>query len=97
MIMNFNLIINWRTFYYQHIDSDIKQCKEVRKWTTWQGEDYATECLLDYFSRQKELDVDPYAIQQIELAGQLKNTDAINVDGAQSMFVLTRNKTEILS
>ena len=88
MIMNFNLIINWRTF---------NLIINWRKWTTWQGEDYATECLLDYFSRQKELDVDPYAIQQIELAGQLKNTDAINVDGAQSMFVLTRNKTEILS
>ena len=40
-------------------------------------------------SQQKELDADPKAIQQIELAGQLKNTDGVNADGEQSMFVLT--------
>ena len=34
-------------------------------------------------TRQKELDVDPKAIQQRELVGQLKNIDV------QSMFVLT--------
>ena len=40
-------------------------------------------------SRSKELDADPKAIQQIEFVGQLKNTDGINADGTQSMFVLT--------
>ena len=40
-------------------------------------------------SQQKELDADPKAIQQIELAGQLKNTDGVNADGEQSRFVLT--------
>ena len=40
-------------------------------------------------SRQKELDADSKAIQQIETFGQLKNTDTVNVDGTQSMFVLT--------
>ena len=40
-------------------------------------------------SQQNELDADPKAIQQIELAGQLKNTDGVNADGEQSMFVLT--------
>ena len=40
-------------------------------------------------SQQKELDADPKAIQQIELARQLKNTDGVNADGEQSMFVLT--------
>ena len=40
-------------------------------------------------SGQKELDADPKAIQQIEFVGQLKNLDSINVDGTQSMFVLT--------
>ena len=39
-------------------------------------------------SQQNELDADPKAIQQIELAGQLKNTDGVNADGEQSMFVL---------
>ena len=40
-------------------------------------------------SRQKELDANPKAIQQIEFVGQLKNVDGINADGTQSMLVLT--------
>ena len=40
-------------------------------------------------SRQKELDADPNAIQQIEFVEQLKNKDGINADGKQSMFILT--------
>ena len=38
-------------------------------------------------SRQKELDADPKAIQQIELAGQLRNVDGINADRTQSIYV----------
>ena len=40
-------------------------------------------------SRTKDLDADPKAIRVIEFVGQLKNTDGVNADGAQSMFVLT--------
>ena len=40
-------------------------------------------------SRQKELDADPKAIQQIEFVAQIKNVDGINADGMESMFVLT--------
>ena len=39
-------------------------------------------------SRQKQLDADPKAIQEIELVGQWKNVDGINADGADSMFIL---------
>ena len=39
-------------------------------------------------SRQKELDVDPKAIQQIDLVGQLKNMDGVNADGAEFMVIL---------
>ena len=39
-------------------------------------------------SRQKELDVDPKAIQQIDLVEQLKNIDGINADGAELMVIL---------
>ena len=80
---------NRKSFYYQAIDSDIKWYKEIRKLTTGQGEDYTIGCLLDYnyiknhyrliavdLSRQKELDADPKAIQQIEFVGQLKTPDA---------------------
>ena len=38
------------------------------------------------FSRLKELDADPKAIQQIEFIGQLKNIDVINFYGTQNMF-----------
>ena len=37
-------------------------------------------------SRQKELDADPKAIQQVEFVEQLKNTDDVNTDGTQPMF-----------
>ena len=40
-------------------------------------------------SRQKELDADPKAIQEIEFVDQLKNVDGTNPDGTQNMFVLT--------
>ena len=39
-------------------------------------------------SRQKELDADPKAIQQIEFVEQLKNPDNVTVAN-ESMFVLT--------
>ena len=41
------------------------------------------------FTIQKELDADPKAIYQIEFVWHLKNTDGVNADGRQSMFVLT--------
>ena len=40
-------------------------------------------------SRQKELDADTKAIQQIEFVEQIKKTDDINVDREQTKFVLT--------
>ena len=46
-----------------------------------------------YLSRQKELDADPKANQQIEFVGQLKklndNGNATDIDPDQNMFVLT--------
>ena len=99
IINDHNVFINRKNIYDQAIDSDIKRFEEIRKLTTGQGEDYTTGCLLDYdyvkshykliavdLSRQKELDVDPKAIQQIELIGQLKKLDAD--DDVESMFIL---------
>ena len=58
---------------------------EIKKTVTGQGDDYTTGCLLDYqyfqdhyqviaidLSKQKELDTDSRAIQQIEFYGMLK-------------------------
>ena len=61
----------------------------MRKVSTGQGDDYTTVCLLDFayfeknyrliaadFSKEKVLDADPRAIQQIIFTGKLKSTIA---------------------
>ena len=101
IIKNYNVIINGKNFYDQAIHSDIKWYEEIKKLTTWWGEDYTSAYLLDYdninnhyrllavdLSRQKELDADPKALQQTEYVRQLKNRDNAVVAN-ESMFVLT--------
>ena len=93
-IKNYKVGINKTSFHHQPTDSDIKRYEEIRKLTTEQGEDYEYNknqyrLIAVGLSRQKELDVDAKAIQQIEFVGQLKNVDSVNADDAQPMFVLT--------
>ena len=77
-IKNDNALIDGRNFYDQPINDLIKQYDEVRKVSTGQGDDYTTGCLLNYayfkhsyrliaadLSKQKALDADPRATQQI--------------------------------
>ena len=100
------MINSGKRFYDQRIDSDIKRYEKIRKLTTGQVEGYTTGSLLDYeyiknhyrliafdLNRQRKLDVDAKAIQQIEFVGQLKK---IGADGSaadsgndQSMFSIT--------
>ena len=61
-----------RNFYDQEIDDSIKQYDEIRKVSVGQVDDYTKDCLKKYyrliiadFSKQKALDADPRAIQQI--------------------------------
>ena len=81
-IKNYNVLIDGRNFYDQPINDLIKQYDEVRKVSTGYGDDYTTGCLLDYayfkdnyrltavdLSKQKALDADPRAIQQIVFQG----------------------------
>ena len=81
-IKNYNVLIDRRNFYDQSINDLIKQYDEVRKVSTGYGDDYTTGCLLDYayfkdnykliavdLSKQKALDADPRAIQQIVFQG----------------------------
>ena len=85
-IKNYNIEIDGRNFYDQPINDSIKQYDEVRKISTGQGDDYTTGCLLDFvylekncrliatnFSKQKALDAEPKAIQQIIFTGQTDN------------------------
>ena len=79
-----NVLIDGRNFYDQPISDQIRKYDEIRKIATGKGDDYTTGCLLDYqyfkdnyqliasdLSKQKELDADPRAIQQIEFYGML--------------------------
>ena len=75
----YNVIFDGRNFYHNPIESDIEKYREFKKVMIGKGEDYTTGSLLDYnyfkkhykfvvvdFSKQKKLDADPTAIQQIE-------------------------------
>ena len=97
---NYNVIFNGKYFYEQPINSDVKWYKEIRKVTTSQDKNYTIRCLLRiaYFknhyriiavelSRQKELDADSKAIQQIEFVGQLKNLNGAIVAGEVMFFL----------
>ena len=76
----YNVIIDGRNLYDNPIESDIEKYRELKKVMIGKGEDYTTGSLLDhsYFdkhyklvavdlSKQKELEADPRAIQQIDI------------------------------
>ena len=82
-IENYSIEIDGRNFYDQPTNDLIKQYDEIRKISTGQDDDYTTGCLLDFayfkkiyrliapdLSKQKALDVDPRAIQQIIFTGK---------------------------
>ena len=81
-------MIDGRNFYDQPINGLIKQYDEVRKISTWLGDDYRTGSLLGYayfkdnskliaviLSKQKALDADQRAIQQIVFQGVVGGDD----------------------
>ena len=84
-IKKYNVIIDGINFYDNPIESDIEKYRELKKVMIGKGEDYTTGSLLDYdyfnkhyklvavdLSKQKELDADPRAIQQIQLKYMLQ-------------------------
>ena len=101
-IKNCNIEIDGRNFYDQSINDLIKQYDEVRKISTGQGDDYTTGCLLDFayfeknyrliavdLSKQKALDADSRAIQQIIFTGKTDNTIRV-------YYILEQSKETIL-
>ena len=98
----YNVIIDGRNFYDNPIESDIEKYRESKKVMTGKGEDYTTGSFLDYnyfdthykleaadLSKQKELDADPRAIQQIEFKYMLGTNSTI-------YWVLEKSKETIL-
>ena len=74
----YSAIIDGRNFYDNPIESDMEKYRELKKVMIGKGEDYTTGSLLDFnyflkhklvavdLSKQKKLDANPRAIQQIE-------------------------------
>ena len=98
----YNVIIDGRNFYYNPNESDIEKYRELKKKMIGKGEDYTTGSLLDFnyfkkhyklvavdLSKQKELDADPRAIQQIEFKYMLGTNSTI-------YWVLEKSKETIL-
>ena len=89
-------------FYDNPIESNIEKYRELKKVMIGKGEDYTTGSLLDYdyfnkhyklvafdLSKQKELDADPRAIEQIEFKYMLETNSTI-------YWVLEKSKETIL-
>ena len=95
------VIIDGRNFYDNPVESDIEKYRELKKVMIGKGEDYTTGSLLDFnyfdkhklvtadLSKQKELDADPRAIQQIEFKYMLGTNSTI-------YWVLEKSKETIL-
>ena len=101
-LKKYNVIIDGRNFYVNPIESDIEKYRKLKKVMIGKGEDYTTGSLLDfnYFlkhykliavdvSKQKELDADPRAMQQIEFKYMLGTNSTI-------YWVLEKSKETIL-
>ena len=101
-ITNYNVLIDDRNFYDKPISGQIKRYDEIRKIAAGKRDDYTTGCLLDYqcfkdhyqlisvdLSKQKELDTDLTAIQQIEFYRMLRTY-------SQGCPVLEKSKETVL-
>ena len=88
-IKSYNVMIDRKNVFDQSVKNDIRAYDNIRQISTGQGDDYTTGFLLDYnyfkehyniiaidLSKQKELDFNPKAIQQISFTGNLENQSA---------------------
>ena len=86
----YNIIIDGRNFYDNLFENNIEKYRELKKVMIGKGEYYTTGSLLDFnyflkhykliavdLSKQKELDVDPRAIQQIEFKYMIRTSSII--------------------
>ena len=116
-IENYNIEIDNSNLYDLPINDSIKQYDEVRKISIGQGNDYTTGCLLNFayfeknyrfiaadLSKQKVLDADSKAIQQIIFTGQIKATEGntrvilyyILKQSKETMLEFSKGTTKVL-
>ena len=101
-LKKYNVIIDGQNFYDNQIESGIEKYRELKKVMIGKGEDHTAGSLLDYdyfnkhytlvavdLSKQRELDADPRAIQQIESKCMLEVNSTV-------YWVLEKSKETIL-
>ena len=104
-IKDYNVLIDGRNSYDQNISDDFKKYEELRKVMIGRGEDYTKGSLLVYdywknsyklsgcnLSKQKVLDSNPKANQQIEFIYKLDNEGAAPGTKTQVLTVLEKEK-----
>ena len=96
-------MIDGKNFFDQPVKSNLKTYENIRKFATGKGDDYATDCLLDYIyfknyykiivvdlSKQQALDADPKAIQQINFTANLDRAGNTRI-----YFILEESKETV--
>ena len=97
-------MIDGKNVFDQLLNSDLKTYENIIKVTTGQGDDYTTGCLLDYssfinyykiiaidLSKQRVLDADLRAIQQINFTANLDR-----VGNTAMFFIIEETKETVL-
>ena len=87
-IKDYNVMIDGKNIFDQPINSMIKTYENSRKIAVGHGDDYTTDCLLDYsyfkdhykfiaidLSKQQAVDADPRSIQQINFTANLDRAE----------------------
>ena len=105
-IKMYNVLIDGRNFYDQPVNDIIKQYDEIRKVSIGYADDYTTGCFLDYtyfkdnyrliaidLSKQKALDADPRATQQIVFQGVVEGAAGTKI---RLYTILEKSKETIL-
>ena len=100
-IKGHNVLIDGKNFFDQPVKSSMTTYDNIRKIATGQWDDYTTGCLLNYIyfnkhyktiaidlSKQRALDADPKAIQQINFTG--------NVEQQATIFFLIEEAKETI-
>ena len=100
----YNIMIHGISSFDQPIKSNIRTYDNIQKIATGKGDDYTTDCFLDYnyfhknfkmiavdSSKQQTLHADPKAIQQINFTGNLSRPE-----GPSIFFIIEEAKETVL-
>ena len=100
-IKDYNVIFDGQNFFDYSVKDGLRTFDNIWQIATGQGVDYITSCLFDYvyfknyykimaidLSKQKALDADPKAKQQINFTGNLERTRNTTIFSQETLRVL---------